>query len=174
MTSGADRGQTNLDFIVGIVVFLVGLSFVLGAVPGFLAPYDDQEEPLVAQRVTATVADSLLAASSDPGRLDVTCTEAFFAGSGGAGCTFDATDSLDERVGVSPWYQLNVTLTWNVSGGPDREFLCVSGGTVGPCGSGGTRLATGPDVPRGSQSVAADRRLVVVGDQRAILDVRVW
>ncbi|AFK21386.1 hypothetical protein E6P09_16590 (plasmid) [Haloferax mediterranei ATCC 33500] len=170
--SGENRGQTNIDFVLGIVVFLFAFSFVIAAMPQLLAPYDDQETPLVAERVSSTLADSLLVAEGDPGFLSVECTGAFFVGTGGSGCPFSTSDPLSDQVGVDQTYQVNATLQWNVSGDADTEVLCYNGGDVGACGS--DPLTVGPAVPQEQRSVAVERRTVMVDDQPAILEVRVW
>lgn len=166
------RGQTNVDFALGIFVFFVALSFVVAATPQLLAPYENQETPTVAERVESTLAESLLAAGGDSSRLDVGCTGAFFNASPSSDCAFESAESLTDRVGVERTYRVNVTLRWNVTGDADAEVLCYDGGDVGACGTG--PLAVGPSVPREHRSVAAERRTVLVGDQPAVLEVRVW
>jgi hypothetical protein len=170
----AARGQTNLDFVVAAVVFLFAFSFVVAFLPGLAAPYDDQEHPLVADRASSRLADSLLAAGPEPGVLNASCTGAFFTGSGGAGCPFDPSDPLADRLGVRSTDGLNVTLRWNVSRDADPEVLCDDGGDVGPCGGGAARLAAGEAVPDEHRSVAVARRTVVVDGRPALLEVRVW
>lgn len=170
-----DRGQTNIDFVVGIVVFILALSFVVAATPQLLAPYEDQETLIVAERVTSTLADSLLADRRDPGHLDIDCIGAFFRTTAAPCPTFDATESTTDRIGVEATYRVNVTLQWNVTGDAEPEVLCYNGGDVGACVPGGTDpLAVGYPVPQDHGSVASERRTVVVGDQPAILQVRVW
>lgn len=173
-TDGArDRGQTNIDFVVGIVVFLLAFSFVVAATPQLLAPYDDQETSVVAERVTSTLADSLLVDGGEPGTLDPTCIDVFFTSGTCPTATFDPADSPQERVGVEETYRLNVTLQWNVTGDASQEVLYYdsSDDTVGPTGD--YRLVVGPPVPD-SSSVASERRTVTVGDQPATLLVRMW
>lgn len=166
------RGQTNVDFLVGIVVFLLAVTFVVGAVPQLLVPYDDQETPLVAERTAATVADSLLAVDGTVGVLDVSCTGAFFVGTNDTGCPFDADAPLERRVGVDGSYRVNVTVEWNVTGDPTPETLCYNGGDVGACGSG--RLVAGPATPDRLRSVAVARRTVRLDTRSAVVEVRVW
>jgi hypothetical protein len=167
-----DRGQTNLDFLLGIVVFFLALSFVVASTPQLIAQYDEQETPLVAERVSTTLAESLLVGTGAPGTLDVECTGAFFAGSAGAGCPFSTGDSLTDVVGVHETYSVNATLRWDVTGDAEPDLLCYNGGDVGACGT--DRLAVGPDVPQAHRSAATERRTVLVGDQPAVLEVRVW
>ncbi|ELZ31412.1 hypothetical protein C474_08922 [Halogeometricum pallidum JCM 14848] len=172
VTATRNRGQTNLDFLLGIVVFFLALSFVVASAPQLIAQYDAQETPLVAERVSTTLADSLLVESGAPGALDVECTGAFFAGVGGAGCPFSTGDALADVVGVHETYSVNVSLQWDVTGDAEPDLLCYNGGDVGACGT--DRLAVGPDVPQAHRSAATERRTVLVGDQPAVLEVRVW
>lgn len=171
-TASTARGQSNVDFVVALAVFLFAFSFVVAFVPQMTAPFDEQEQPLVAERVAATLGDSLLAAGPEPGVLDVECTGAFFGHAAGDDCPFDPSDPVAERVDVRSTYGVNVTLRWNVSGGPDAEVLCYDGGSVGACGS--ARLAAGRPVPTEYRSVAVQRRTVVVDGRPALLEVRVW
>lgn len=158
------------DFIVAMGIFLLTVSFVVAFVPQMVSPYADQETPVVAERVASDLAEDRLAES--PSVLDERCTLAFFGHADATECPFDATNSLNEQVGVAPWYSVNVTLRRNVTGGPDLEILCGNDGSIGPCGS--DRFAVGPEVPRDSKSVATARRAVYVDGQRAILEVSVW
>ncbi|MDS0300161.1 hypothetical protein NDI76_15550 [Halogeometricum sp. S1BR25-6] len=169
-----DRGQTNLDFLLGIVVFFLALSFVVASAPQLIAQYDAQETPLVAERASTALADSLLVESGAgaPGTLDVECTGAFFAGSGGTGCPFSTGGELTDIVGVHETYSVNVTLQWDVTGDAELDPLCYNDGDVGACGT--DRLAVGPDVPQAHRSAATERRTVLVGDHPAVLEVRVW
>lgn len=166
-----DRGQIYVDFLVGIVLFLVAMTFVLGFLPHLLAPYDDQATPVVADRAAAGLGDALLVGDEDPGVLDVDCVDAFFL-DGTADCGFDASDSVADRVGVDGTYRVNVSLTWNVTGDADPEVLCFNGGDVGACGT--DPLTAGPPVPDDHRAVAIERRTVAVDGRPATLEVRVW
>lgn len=158
------------DFIVAMGIFLLTVAFVFAFVPQMTVPYAGQETPLVAERVASDLADDRLARS--PSVLDERCTLAFFGQANGTSCPFDTANTLNEQVGVSWWYSVNVTLRRNVTGGPDLEVLCGDDGSIGPCGS--ERLAVGPAVPRDDTSVVTARRAVHVDGKHAILEVRVW
>lgn len=164
------RAQTMPDFIVAMGIFLLTVAFVVAFVAGMTVPYEDQETPVVAERVASDLADGRLAES--PAVLDERCTLAFFGHADATGCPFDASDSLNDQLGVARWHSVNVTLRRNVTGGPEPEILCGNGGSVGPCGS--DRLAVGPAVPSDGKSVGTARRTVYVDGERAILEVRVW
>lgn len=166
------RAQTLPDFVIGIAVFLLVISFVVAFIPQLTVSYEEQEKSAVAERVASDLSGDLLA---DPGAspgLNEDCTLQFFANTTEADCPFDTGDALNERLGVSAEYSVNVTLRENVSSGPDSEILCADGGSIGSCGT--DQLALGPAVPGDSRSVAASQQVVSVDGRYAALEVRVW
>lgn len=168
---GNGRGQTAIDFLVAMGVFLLTVGFVVGFLPGMLAPFGtDQEHPTVADRSADALAGSLVAEAGVPGELNTTCTLAFFGAAADSGCPFDAGDPLAERIGVDSQYRLNVTLERGAGG--TSAVLCTDGSGVEPCGAGGTRLAVGPPSPGNGATTAV--RTVRVDEQDAVLLVRVW
>lgn len=183
--STPDRGQTGVDFLVGIGVFLLTVGFVVAFVPGILAPFsDDQELPLVADRAADTVVGDLLA-GPEPSVLDVACTLEFFGVGSGGGCSLvpdPSGDGLATELGLSSTgggryntqYHVRVSLEPNVPDDPDRGVLCgTDAPSVHTCGAG-TRLEIGPRVPTSTDSVVTATRVVYVDGQDAILVVRVW
>ena len=75
------RGQTTLDFAVGVSIFLVVVAFVVAFVPTMLEPFEQsaQEETAVADRLADQLATDLLAENvSEPYVLDRECTVVFF------------------------------------------------------------------------------------------------
>lgn len=172
----ADRGQTLPDFAVGIALFLVTITFVFLFVPQVSLPYDDQEQPVVVERVANDLAHSLLADGATPSELDESCTLAFFEQDGGGACPFDTNDSVTEQLGIAATYSVNVTLRNASSDDPRSELLCETDdyGSVVDCDSGTDPLALGPPIPAGDRSVALARKRVFVGDTEAVLEVGVW
>lgn len=82
------RGQTGIDFVVGVGIFLLTMAFVVGFVPGMFAPFGHgTQAPIVADRA----ADSLIYGnwSAAPGTvtLNDTKTDRFFSAPP-AGTTF--------------------------------------------------------------------------------------
>jgi hypothetical protein len=75
-----DRGQTNLDFAVGVSVFLLTAIFVLTFVPGMLEPFEEgtQEEISSADRIATQLVEETLASPDRPYLLDRECTVIFF------------------------------------------------------------------------------------------------
>lgn len=167
----ADRGQTMLDFVVAIGLFLLTIAFVVAFVPHLTAPYGHQDQPAVAERAASELSANLLAGEA-PSVLEEACTVAFLTSTGGSACPFDTADPLTTRLGVGDRYRVNVTLERNVTGDAATEVLCANGGSIGACGSG--RLAAGPDVPADRRSLARSRRAVSVDGIDAVLEVTVW
>ncbi|ELZ46205.1 hypothetical protein C464_11408 [Halorubrum coriense DSM 10284] len=173
----ADRGQTVLDFVVGMSVFLVAVGFTFAFVPSLLEPYAVGEGAtvIVAERGAARLAESSLAGSGSAATLSHACTLAFFNGtdpetaSDESDCAWTANaDDLHAELGVDDVRGLNLTVT--------------QGGTLATLDAGGTAVAmrAGPAPPR-DRSVAAASRLVTVDDpeDRAApetyrLTLRVW
>jgi hypothetical protein len=75
------RGQTTLDFAVGVSVFLIVVAFVLAFVPTMLQPFDgsSQEETALADRLAEQLSTGLLVEDvTRPYQLDRECTVIFF------------------------------------------------------------------------------------------------
>lgn len=174
MSATGRRGQTTLDFLTGMAVFLAVVGFVFLFVPGLLAPTGGGETTLVADRVADQLVDLHLGEPATAG-LDATCTFYFFNQSGPEPCaTFDTGEPLTTQLGIDDRYRANVTIRANVTGDRAREVLCADGGAVVACPSGGTPLAVGPRYRRGEGTVATARRQVTVAGTDAVLEVRVW
>lgn len=79
-TTRGDRGQTPLDFAVGVSVFLLAAIFVLTFVPGMLEPFEEstQEEISAADRIATELVEETLASPDRPHLLDRECTVIFF------------------------------------------------------------------------------------------------
>lgn len=165
----SDRAQMLPDFVIGIAIFLVTIAFIVGFIPQMTAPYQEQEKPVVAERIADDVSGSLLGRPGSSSGLNLDCTRAFFARSDATGCPFDAADTVNEQLGVSDRHSVNVRL---VSTGSESEVLCADGGSIGTCGT--ERLAVGPSVPQDGRSVATTHRVVHVDGNDAVLEVRVW
>lgn len=169
-----DRGQTSLDFVVGMAVFLVVLSLTLSFVPEMFVPFDDQQErPLVTDRVSDRLLGSVLGDPASPSTLAESCTFAFFGAGSASGCGFDASESVPERVGVGANYRVNVSIQRNLTAAAGLEPLCTDGSGVQTAGCG-TPLSAGPPVPVDHGSVSETRRTVFLDGRDATLVVRVW
>lgn len=174
LRTGAARGQTLPDFAVGIAIFLLTVTFVFLFVPQMFLPYEDQEQPVVAERAASDLGTSMLADETTPSKLNETCTLAFFDAGAGDGCRFDTDESVTDQLGVAPTYSVNVTLRDAPSDDPGSRVLCEVDGAVDDCESGGEQLAIGPPVPAADRSVATARRGIFVGETGAVIEVGVW
>lgn len=75
-----DRGQTTIDFAIGIGVFLLVIAFVLTSVPNLLEPFDRnvQDDTVAADRIADHLTEDLLGSPEEPYVFDHACTIAFF------------------------------------------------------------------------------------------------
>jgi hypothetical protein len=75
-----DRGQTTLDFAVGMSIFLIAVAGVISFTPSLLEPFEGSgtEDTIVANRVASQLVEGTLAEPDEPYVLDKACTMAFF------------------------------------------------------------------------------------------------
>lgn len=142
------RGQTTLDFAVGISVFLVTVAFAFAFVPGIIAPFADAgtADPATANRIADGLATDQFSAPGEEYVLDGERAADFFGD----------PDAVD-RLAVPRYRTVNVTVE-NATGVADI---------------GGERAAAGPETPSGADVTTA-WRTVTVDDRRLELVVRVW
>lgn len=172
------RGQTTIDFAVGVGVFLIAVVFVLGLFPGLLQPFTSgpQEETVAADRSADNLAAGLLGDPTTPYVLDLECTDAFFEDTSPSECRF-AGDDLHERMGLGSRQRVNVSIRGNVTGPDGKDVLCEDGGgglVEADDGSCSTAFRTGDTPPTGTGSVVVARRVVSIDGTDATLEVRVW
>lgn len=120
------RGQTTLDFAIGMSVFLAVVLFVFLFAPGMLQPFTvgTQEETVSANRIADQLAQDMLGAPGSPYVLDRYCTIEFFADNAPSQCRF-GSGSLQEKLGVKDRQNVNVTIDGNVStANTHDERLC--------------------------------------------------
>lgn len=171
--TGPRRGQTLVDFAVGIAVVLVTLSFIVVFLPQLTLPYDDTEQPVVAERAGSTL-DHHITAQGSESKLNETCTTAFFDLGPDTGCQFDSGDPVTEKLGIDSSYSVNVTLRNVASDTSNSTLLCADNGSIDGCGDGGEQLAEGPTVPDEEVSVTTVRRSVFTAERNAVLELVVW
>lgn len=138
------RGQTQLDFLIGVGFFLLVVMVVLSTAPSLLTPFVAHEgsTALSADSVATQLTSGVLTEPSDRNVLDRERVDAVFDG--------DA-ESLHDRVGVDESVSLNVTLD----------------------GASETRRV-GPSVPGDATGVSTSWRVVQYNGSRAVLRVTVW
>ncbi|MFC4549504.1 MULTISPECIES: DUF7287 family protein [Halorussus] len=177
------RGQTTIDFVIGVSVFLLAVSFVFAVVPGILEPLvgSAQEETVAVDRIASQLAEGTLGDPSTPYVLDVGCTTYFFGGPSESDCRF-GSGSLHDRIGVADDTGVNVQLVGDTDDADQTpDVLCNDGsGTVDErddvvaAGGSCTAFEAGDSPPAGSGSVMVARRFVTLDGIDAVLKVRVW
>ena len=168
------RGQTTLDFAVGMSVFLLAVIFVVAYAPTMFDPFagGTGTKLIVADRAATTLSGDILATSSSaPGVLSMGCSAAFFdvslteeAGGSGAECQsingedFETLLSLDGR-------NANVTI---------HELDAPSSEPASPTwieGEDGLTRTNSASIPN---DVAVSTRTVSIEGKQYRLTVRVW
>lgn len=176
MDPATERAQLSIDFLTGMVVFLLVVSFTFLFTPGLLNPSEGpQEQPLVADRAADQLVSFHLGTPSTA-TLDTDCTIWFFTAGSDGSCDTDSLDggTLNDQLGVHDRYNVNVTLRANVSGGPEREILCTDGTAITECSPSDTPLARGPSHVSGEGSITTAQRHVTVDGRDALVVVTVW
>jgi hypothetical protein len=97
------RAQLTIDFLIGIVTFLVVVGLVFTFVPEMLVPFTSTQSahPVVADRTATHLAEDELA--EERGMLDTDSTANFFEGS-------DDNEVLTADLGISEPTRVNVTV----------------------------------------------------------------
>ena len=180
-----DRGQTTLDFAIGVSVFLLAVSFIVLFVPTMFDPFSlgDGAGPVVAERSATHLADGLLVADpGTPGTLDAGCTIAFFTANSTAAtnedCRVVPTDSLARDVGAISAEEAtdeDIPQRWRVNASVqalnESNGVAVRADDV-QSGYGTDRLVRGPD-SRGNNADTYSK-VVTVDEDRYRIVVRVW
>lgn len=179
------RGQTTLDFAIGISIFLAVVLFIFVFIPGILSPFtaSAQDETVSADRVADRLSKGMLASPSEPHVLDEYCTKEFFNNEGtNTGCGFSNEQPVEQQVGVSGSFQnVNVTIRGNVSSATsDNDILCwdTDGGDTGVvekpnCDSSDVPLTRGA-TPSSSASTVTSTRIVSLDGTDVTMRVEVW
>jgi len=177
-----ERGQTTLDFAVGVSVFLAVLLFIFLFIPGILSPFtaSAQDETVTSNRVADQLAVGTLASPEQPYVLDSYCTEAFFNETSPANCRFSG-GSLESQLGLDTGFQqVNVSLRGNLTaGGSGQEVVCwdSTGNKTGLVETSNsacdTELERGDPVPTSQPSVTSVRVVSLDGED-VTLFVEMW
>ena len=165
----ASRGQSLPDFVVAIFVFLLTIGFIFTFVPQITAPYEDQEGPVVADRIADDLAESVLSEPSVSGGLDESCTVALFHDDSTAECARDI-ESIEDRLVVDERYRVNVRATT-----PGGEPICVNQSSIVDCdGLEASQVETGAAVPDSGVSVFSTKRMLHHETDEIVIEVRAW
>jgi len=178
--SSAERGQTTLDFAIGISIFLAVLIFIFLFIPGVLSPFTEstQEETVASNRIADQLAKGTLASPSEPYVLDRYQTVEWFD---------KDDDDLELDLGLDPNRDnLNVTIRGNVTdNGESNNILCWrdDGSDTGlvenpDCDTStpdpDIKLTRGDSPPSGSQASVTSVRVVSLNKQDVTLYVEMW
>jgi len=178
------RGQTTLDFAIGVSIFLAVVFFTFGFVPSVLDPFDvtAEDSPTVADRTADNLAHGQLGSPDQPNVLDWYCTVEYFEGNPGpADCNYEG-QTLEERLALGVGENANITITRD---GSLSELLCWAPdadstpdgepGLETDCtGSDVTMLTIGDDRPGAQDTTISSRRVVSLYDETVVLEVVLW
>lgn len=182
--SGRDRGQTTLDFAIGISIFVLVILFVFLFVPNLLEPFNSgsQEETVGVNRVADELSQRILGSSQEPYILNATCTAAFFDDRAPDDCNFES-GSIEEQLDLELRNRVNVTVTKAkaIDITDDSAIQCWDDSannltTKDSCDTddGDVVLQRGDSVPRGSSSSISARRIVLLDDRAVSIKVVLW
>lgn len=181
-----DRGQTTLDFAIGVSVFLSVMLFVFAFVPGILQPFNlsGEADTALSERVASDLSQGMLGNATQPYVLESTCAVQFFdEGDSPPGfCNYEG-QTVHERLGVSEIHNLNVTMEGALDGGLASERVCwdsnsedlIEAGSA-DCGddSSDVNLAIGGVPPESNDATVTARRIVSLHQQNLTMKVVVW
>lgn len=186
------RGQTTLDFAIGIVIFLAVILFVFSFVPGILEPFDVESggDAAKSDRIANSLSQEKFGSAENPFVLDRFCTVAFFNESrttAPADCNYDETNLRDE-FDLGPTVDVNVTIVGNINETNDGSTtLCWTDssekGTPADepgldeqvdCDGSDTLLSTGDSPPVSGSTTITARRVVSLHDEAVTMKVIVW
>lgn len=180
------RGQTTLDFALGISIFLAVILFVFTFVPGLLDPFalNNEEDTVLVGQIADRLSQDALGDPAQPYVLDRSCTVAFFQnGASPPGrCRFSGK-TVHERLNVPESKNVNVTIERNATvGSTPPDTLCWddddNAKELVPVDDGGcdTPLTIGDSPSAGGQNPATitARRVVSLNGEDVTMKVVVW
>lgn len=167
------RGQTTLDFTIGISVFLAVLVFVFAFVPGLLSPFttSSNDTPALADRTADRLAQGSVG-SPENGSIGHP-EEPYVLNGSDAEKFFDDPEDPSERLNLPPGRSVNVTIKGNLTGGTENDILCWDGSSLSET-SCSTILATGSTPPPDNDATVTSRRVVSIDGEDVNLVVVVW
>lgn len=138
------RGQTTLDFLIGVSIFLLVVSVAFTTVPGILDPFSGSRaaSPIVADSAANQLAREELAKANEPYVLDSDEVEDFFG---------QTESQVKDDLALGSTVSVRVKLV-----------------------SPSTTRTVGDTPPTESNSVYAAWRVVTIGGEQANLRVEVW
>jgi hypothetical protein len=170
------RGQTTIDYSVGVGVFLLSVIFVLFFIQPLLTPFTGgQADVMRSDRVADRLTSDMLLESDNPEAyvLDKRCTLYFFETEGTGSAATEPSDcrplgppgDINTAVGLESTKNINVTV----------ENSYPSGGVVTMQNDDGdnVRLAIGEEPPT-QGDVTVSQRHVYLDDEEYRVYVRIW
>ncbi|WP_302080341.1 DUF7287 family protein [Salinibaculum rarum] len=176
------RGQTTLDFALGISIFLVVIFFVFTFVPGLLDPFalNEEEDTVLVGQIADRLSQDTLGDPAEPYILDRSCTVKFFNNStSNSGCGFSG-NSTHELLNIPQTKDANVTIERNSTvGSAGTDILCwnaTSEKLTSDDSCDGTKLSLGdsPTANNRNPSTITARRVVSLNGEDVTLKVVVW
>lgn len=184
------RGQTTLDFAIGVSIFLIVVVYVLAFVPGMLQPFveSQEENTIVADRAADQLTQSMLGAPETPFVLETDCTVAFFGGPDPGDCRFDSGQNLKERLGLvgnpagtGPNLQVEIRGNVSLANADGDDTVCWDADNDrliedddSDCDSTDTVFEIGGSPPTQREGVVVSRRVVSIDNSTVTVFVRVW
>lgn len=174
-----NRGQTTLDFAIGMGVFLLTVIFVISYAPTMFDPFTGGTgtKLIVADRAATTLSSDLLVTSTaDPGVLSAGCVAGFFQGANGNPTRFDDECAAELDSGVD---DLDGTLSLDGRSINVTVHELERGGSSDPSPIEISWDGTDIELTRSnSESVPSDiavaTRTVSISGEQYRLTVRVW
>ena len=181
------RGQTTLDFAIGVAIFIAVVLFTFTFVPTVLEPFDvvAEDNPTMADRTADSLAHGQLGPADQPHLLEWHCTVEYFEGNPSpSDCNYQG-QTLEERLDLGIGERANITITrdggttqllcWsaNPDSTPDSEPGLTNASSA-DCETGDTTLALGEDRPDSQNTAIASRRIVSLYGETVVLEVVLW
>lgn len=171
------RGQTTIDFTIGISIFLAVVLFVFLFVPGILEPFTGsaQEETVSTNRVADQLTKGMIGSPRQPYVLEEYCTVQFFNNSSASGCNFESKP-VERQFGFDPDRQ-NVNITVNEDGSTASQALCWNETRerfVEMDSDCDVPLIRGDDLPTHSSPTVSAHRVVSLNGRDVTVYVEMW
>lgn len=158
-----DRGQSLIDFVLGVSLLFLVITFAFGTVPTLTAPFDT-EAPSGVSMTTADRHADTLALDVLPGvdgaryTLNSACTKAVVTETASQACETDS-DSLHSIVGANDFTSVNLTVSQ------------MNGQTAS---IDGVKLTTGSSPQTTEENIYTAIRIVSIEGEQHRLVYRIW
>lgn len=176
------RGQTTLDFAIGISIFLAVIITIFSFAPGILTPFTvtGQSDAVTVDRTADYLVQDALGSPEQPYKLDRGCTVAFFDRSAdeypddpfGDDCRYE-NETLNDQLGFPDRTTVNITILGNTSENGqvlDQLYWDTNTRTLTETRSGNTTLAIGDEVET-ERSTTTATRVVTLHEQDVVVRV---